>query len=90
MFGMETDPHGRITYINTEVVPVKFLAPQYVMDDIHNQFSYCFEFDVWMKSRKASELREVDMEICNKAVKEKRESAIGFNAWVRRVVWGIY
>ena len=86
----ETNPQGKITYINATVEPVSFLTPQYVMDDLHNQFNYCFEFDVWMKSRKTSELREVDMSVCDKAIKEKRESAIGFNAWVRRVVWEIY
>ena len=90
MYEFKVDPHGKITYFNTEVVPVSFLAPTYVMDDVEDQYSYCFEFDIWMKSRQASELRQVDMSICDKAVKEKRESAIGFNAWVRRVVWGIY
>lgn len=89
MYEWETDSTGKITYINANVVPVSFMTPTYVMDDIHNQFSYCFEFDVWMKSRQTSELREVHMEICNKAIKEKRESAIGFNSWVRRVVWGL-
>ena len=89
VYDWKTNKDGSLEYISTKVIPVRFITPTYVMDDIGNQFTYCFEFDVWMKSRESSELREVHMDICNQAIKEKRESAIGFNAWVRRVVWGI-
>ena len=89
MYEWETNGQGKIKYLNAKIMPVSFIAPVYVMDQA-DDFNFCFEFDVWMKSRQASELRQVDMSVCDKAVKEKRESAIGFNAWVRRVVWGIY